>query len=201
MTGPTRRSGPASRRPTPSERATAREAARADKDAIIERYRAREPVRRIADTYGVTASWLALRLDEWGVPRRQHHEAHLHRRPAQRLFRGREQRRSGDEVRAAQAEFTKSRTSVTARYRDGESVASLARSFHVSHAWAAERLDAWGVSRWPRPATRVCARCLRETTEAVLVEWIDTGSGPGVEVWTCPEHVKGYNPDEKSPRR
>ncbi|MFJ8605475.1 hypothetical protein ACIREM_43620 [Streptomyces shenzhenensis] len=42
--------------------------------------------------------------------------------------------------------------------------------------------------------TRVCARCLRETTEAVLVEWIDTGSGPGREVWTCPEHVKGYTP-------
>ncbi|MFJ8794608.1 hypothetical protein [Streptomyces sp. NPDC102462] len=201
MTGPTRRSGPASRRPTPSERAAAREAARADKNAIIERYRAREPVSRIADAYGVTAGWLSLRLDEWGVPRRRYYEAHLHRRPARRLFGGRMRRRSGAEVRAAQAKFRESRTSVVMRYRGGESVASLARSFHVSHAWAAERLDEWGASRKARPATRVCARCLRETTEAVLVKWIDTGSGPGVEVWTCPEHVKGYNPEEKSPRR
>ncbi|MEU6603603.1 hypothetical protein ABZ922_00710 [Streptomyces shenzhenensis] len=68
------------RRPTPSERAAAREAARADKVTIIERYRAREPVSRIADAYGVTSGWLALRLDEWGVPRRQCYEAHLHRR-------------------------------------------------------------------------------------------------------------------------
>ncbi|MEU1306107.1 MULTISPECIES: hypothetical protein [Streptomyces] len=134
-------------RPTPSERAAAREAARADKDAIIERYRAREPVSRIANAYGVTPGWLALRLNEWGVPRRQYHEAHLHRRPSQRLFRGRIQRRTEIEVRAAQAEFTDSRTSVITRYRDGESIASLARSFHVSHAWVAERLDEWGVSR------------------------------------------------------
>ncbi|MGW3955248.1 hypothetical protein ACWEKM_30900 [Streptomyces sp. NPDC004752] len=49
-------------------------------------------------------------------------------------------------------------------------------------------------------ATRVCARCLRVTTEAVLVEWIDTGSGPGIEVWTCPEHVKGYVPVYDTPR-
>ncbi|MGW4732617.1 hypothetical protein ACWEQC_26155 [Streptomyces shenzhenensis] len=135
------------RRPTPSERAAAREAARAEKDAIIERYRAREPVSRIADAYGVTPGWLALRLDEWGVPRRQYHEAHLHRRPAQRVFRGRMRRRTDAEVRAAQAEFTNSRTSVITRYRGGESLASLARSFNVSHAWVAERLDEWGVSR------------------------------------------------------
>ncbi|MGW3955247.1 hypothetical protein ACWEKM_30895 [Streptomyces sp. NPDC004752] len=135
------------RRPTPAERAVAREAARADKDTIIERYRAREPVSRIAEAYGVTVGWLSLRLDEWGVPRRQFHEAHLHRRPAQRLFRGRMRRRTRAEVRAAQAEFTDSRISVVMRYRGGESIASLARSFNVSHAWVAERLDEWGVSR------------------------------------------------------
>ncbi|MFF4754039.1 hypothetical protein ACWD5R_21195 [Streptomyces sp. NPDC002514] len=50
----------------------------------------------------------------------------------------------------------------------------------------------------PVPAVRVCARCLRETADAVLVEWIDTGSGPGVEVWTCPQHVRGYDPDRLS---
>ncbi|MFF4750530.1 hypothetical protein ACWD5R_17960 [Streptomyces sp. NPDC002514] len=51
-----------------------------------------------------------------------------------------------------------------------------------------------GTPAQPPARTRVCARCLRETAEAVLVEWIDTGSGPGLEVWTCPEHVRGYTP-------
>ncbi|MFF4754038.1 hypothetical protein ACWD5R_21200 [Streptomyces sp. NPDC002514] len=135
------------RRPTPAERAAARAAARADKDTIIERYRAREPVRRIADAYGVTPGWLALRLDEWGVPRRQRYEAHLHRRPVRRVFRGRMPRRPAADVRAARAEFVAARTEVTTRYRNGESLASLARSFHVSHAWIRERLDEWGVPR------------------------------------------------------
>ncbi|MFB7495101.1 hypothetical protein ACFC09_10410 [Streptomyces sp. NPDC056161] len=102
---------------------------------------------RIADAYGVTPRWLTLRLDEWGVPRRQRHEAHLHRRSAQRVFRGRMVRRSKDDVRAAQAEFVDQRTDVIARYRDGESVASLARSFNLSHSWIAERLTEWGVRR------------------------------------------------------
>jgi hypothetical protein len=135
------------RRPTPAEKAAAREAARADKGTIIERYRAWEPVSRIADAYGVTASWLTLRLDEWGVPRGRRHEAHLHRRPAQRVFRGRMPRRTEVEVHAAQAEFIASRTEVIARCRAGESIASLARSFNLSHSWIAERLDEWGVPR------------------------------------------------------
>ncbi|MFF4748896.1 hypothetical protein ACWD5R_06390 [Streptomyces sp. NPDC002514] len=135
------------RRPTPAEKAAAREAARADKDTIIERYRTGEPVRRIADAYGVTPNWLTLRLDDWGVPRRQRYEAHLHRRPAQRVFRGRMPRRTRAEVRAAQAGFVESSTEVIVRYRDGESIASLARSFTVAHAWVSERLNEWGVSR------------------------------------------------------
>ncbi|MEU6611744.1 hypothetical protein ABZ922_43235 [Streptomyces shenzhenensis] len=53
----------------------------------------------------------------------------------------------------------------------------------------------------PVGITRICARCLRETTEAMLVEWIDTGSGPGIEVWTCPDHVKGYTPEAQGPHR
>ncbi|MFE9610195.1 hypothetical protein [Streptomyces sp. NPDC006012] len=134
-------------RPTSAEKAAARQAARADRQTIIERYGAREPLARIADAYGVTPGWLALRLDEWGVPRRQRYGAHLHRRPARRLFRGRMPRRTRTEVRAAQAEFTDRRTEVVTRYRDGESIASLARSFHVGHAWVAERLNEWGVPR------------------------------------------------------
>ncbi|MFF4750532.1 hypothetical protein ACWD5R_17970 [Streptomyces sp. NPDC002514] len=134
-------------RTTPAEKAAAREFARADKETVIERYLSREPLARIADAYGVTPHWLALRLDEWGVPRRQRYEAHLHRRPARRLFRGRMPRRTRAEVRAAQAEFTDHRTDVITRYQDGESITSLARSFQVSHTWVAERLNDWGVPR------------------------------------------------------
>ncbi|MFB7495318.1 hypothetical protein ACFC09_11535 [Streptomyces sp. NPDC056161] len=133
--------------PAPARRAAARQAARDDKDTIVERYRAREPLARIAEAYGVTPHWLALRLDEWGVPRRQRYEAHLHRRPAHRLFRGRTPRRTTTEVQAAQAEFTDHRTDVTTRYQDGESITSLARSFQVNHTWVAERLADWGVPR------------------------------------------------------
>lgn len=83
-----RYSVPTLHRPTEAERATAREAARADAATIIERYRARESLARIAADYRVTEPWLRLRFAEWGVPRRPLHESHAHRRPAGHIFRG-----------------------------------------------------------------------------------------------------------------
>ncbi|MFJ2817217.1 hypothetical protein [Streptomyces sp. NPDC087294] len=132
--------------------AAARDAARADSDVIIRRYQAREPVSRIAADYGVTANWLALRLVEWGVPRRHRHEAHALRRPAGHVFRGRTRRRSTAEVRAAQAQFTGDRADVTARYLAGTSITSLAREYQVNPVWVTERLDDWNVPRRRRPA-------------------------------------------------
>ncbi|MFE7131285.1 hypothetical protein ACFVIM_10530 [Streptomyces sp. NPDC057638] len=38
-----------------------------------------------------------------------------------------------------------SRESVSARYRDGETLTALAREFGVSDAWLRQRLAAWGV--------------------------------------------------------
>ncbi|MFJ2607754.1 hypothetical protein ACIO13_22685 [Streptomyces sp. NPDC087425] len=136
---------------TPHLKAAARDAARADSDVIIRRYQAREPVSRIAADYGVTANWLALRLVEWGVPRRHRHEAHALRRPAGHVFRGRTRRRSTAEVRAAQAQFTGDRADVTARYLAGASITSLAREYQVSPVWVTERLDCWDVPRRRRP--------------------------------------------------
>ncbi|MFE9613326.1 hypothetical protein [Streptomyces sp. NPDC006012] len=51
------------------------------------------------------------------------------------------------EAQAAQAEFIHSRTDVITRYQDGESTASLAHAVQAGHAWIAERLDEWDVSR------------------------------------------------------
>ncbi|MFJ2608210.1 hypothetical protein ACIO13_25025 [Streptomyces sp. NPDC087425] len=133
--------------PTPAERAAAREAARADSARIIGRYHAHEPVSRIADDYGVTADWLALRLVEWGVPRRSRHEAHALRRPAGYVFRGRMVRRTTAEVRDAQAQFSADRADVTARYLAGTSITTLAREYQVAPTWVTERLDDWDVPR------------------------------------------------------
>ncbi|MFJ2817440.1 hypothetical protein [Streptomyces sp. NPDC087294] len=138
----------------PHLKAAACDAARADSDVIIRRYQAREPVSHIAADYGVTANWLALRLVEWGVPRRHRHEAHALRRPAGHVFRGRTRRRSTAEVRAAQAQFTGDRADVTARYLAGTSITSLAREYQVNPVWVTERLDCWDVPRRRRPAPR-----------------------------------------------
>ncbi|MFJ2818647.1 hypothetical protein [Streptomyces sp. NPDC087294] len=137
--------------PEPRSKTAARDAARADSEAIIRRYQAREPVSRIAADYGVTANWLALRLVEWGVPRRHRHEAHALRRPAGHVFRGRTRRRSTAEVRSAQAQFTSDRADVTARYLAGASITTLAREYQVNPVWVTERLDGWGVPRRRRP--------------------------------------------------
>ncbi|MFJ8336570.1 hypothetical protein [Streptomyces sp. NPDC094437] len=137
--------------PDSPSREAAQAAARADSDAIIRRYQAREPVSRIAADYHVTANWLGLRLIEWGVPRRHRHEAHALRRPAGHVFRGRTRRRSTAEVRAAQAQFTGDQANVTARYLAGTSITSLAREYQVSPVWVTERLDDWNVPRRPAP--------------------------------------------------
>ncbi|MFJ2907595.1 hypothetical protein [Streptomyces sp. NPDC087212] len=136
---------------TPAEKAAARDIARADSEAIIRRYQAREPVSRIANDYGVTPNWLGQQLIEWGVPRRHRHEAHALRRPAGHVFRGRTRRRSTAEVRAAQAQFTADRADVTARYLAGTSITTLAREYQVNPVWVTERLDDWNVPRRKRP--------------------------------------------------
>ncbi|MEU9335172.1 hypothetical protein AB0D49_18670 [Streptomyces sp. NPDC048290] len=129
-------------------------AALADRAQIIARYRAFEPLIRIADTYRVSPSWLRDRLDAWGEPRRPRYTAHLHRRAAGHVFRGRAVTpRTTDEIRAAQAEFIRRRDDVIGRYQRGASVTSLAREFKVSPTWVGERLDAWDVPRRNRPPT------------------------------------------------
>lgn len=144
------------RRPTHTEKAAAREAARADRDTITRRYRGGEPVSRLARAYGVSETWLRLRLEEWGVPRRPAYEAHLHLRPSSRVFKGRVvTRRTKAEVEAAQNQLAASRREVAARYREGESAAALAREFGVSPRWLAARLDEWGVPRRDRSAAAV----------------------------------------------
>ncbi|MFJ2610280.1 hypothetical protein ACIO13_35775 [Streptomyces sp. NPDC087425] len=143
---------------TPAEKTAARDAARADSDTIIRRYQAREPVSRIAADYHVTPNWLALRLIEWGVPRRHRHEAHALRRPAGHVFRGRTRRRSTAEVRAAQAQFTGDRADVTARYLAGTSITTLAREYQVNPVWVTERLDDWNVPRRKQSAAAAAAR-------------------------------------------
>ncbi|MFJ6740188.1 hypothetical protein ACIQOU_14955 [Streptomyces sp. NPDC091279] len=143
---------------TPAEKIAARDAARADSTRIIERYQAREPVSRIAADYHVTPNWLALRLAEWGVPRRHRHEAHALRRPAGHVFRGRTRRRSTAEVRAAQAQFTGDQADVTARYLAGTSITTLAREYQVNPVWVTERLDDWNVPRRKQSAAAAAAR-------------------------------------------
>ncbi|MEV6119720.1 hypothetical protein AB0M23_04185 [Streptomyces sp. NPDC052077] len=145
------------RRPTPAERAAARQAARADREAIVRRYRAREPVRRIAAGYGVTDAWLTRRLRDWGVTPRRGYEAHAHRRSAGRVFRGRPlTRRTAAEVRAARDLFIAARDEAVRRYRSGEvSAAGLGREFGVHPAWVGRRLAEWGAREArPRPRPR-----------------------------------------------
>ncbi|BCM69009.1 hypothetical protein EASAB2608_04343 [Streptomyces sp. EAS-AB2608] len=144
------------RRRTHAERAAARAAARDDFFRIIDRYEGGQTVRRIAGDYGVSESWLRDRLDEWGVPRRPRHQAHLHRRPAGHVFRGRiMKRRTRAEVEAAQNNFISNRDSVITRYRAGASAASLAREFAVAPKWVGEQLENWGVPRRDRSAAAI----------------------------------------------
>ncbi len=142
-------------RPAPAEKAAAHEAARADKDTIINRYRAGETVPRIAADYDVTQTWLTLRFNDWGVPRRQNQAAHMGTRHTGRTFRGRMDRRTKAEVQQARDAFTNAREDAIKRYQGGESAASLARSFHVDTGWIAKRLDEWGVPRRDRSAAAV----------------------------------------------
>ncbi|MCS0604763.1 hypothetical protein NX794_26620 [Streptomyces sp. LP11] len=136
------------RRPARKPDTTALRAAVADKDAIISRYRAREPMRAIAADYRVSESWLRDRLDAWGVPRRPPHEAHLHRRPVGHVYRGRSARpRTSEEVREAKARFDARRDAVVRRYLAGESALALARAFALQPGWVRDRLDDWGVPR------------------------------------------------------
>lgn len=131
---------------TRAEKAAAREAARADRKTIIERYRAGESVPRIAADYGVTQGWLTERFNDWGVPRRQNQAAHA-TRAGGRIYPGRVAPRTSEEVRKARERFDRARKDVIKRYRDGESVASLARAFQIDRRWVAYRLDDWGVPR------------------------------------------------------
>ncbi|MEV7287670.1 hypothetical protein AB0O01_24400 [Streptomyces sp. NPDC093252] len=139
----------------PVEVEEARAALRADRPTVIARYRALEPVALIAASYGVPAGWVRARLDEWGEPRRPLYAAHLHRRAAGHVFRGRPAApRSTAEMRAAQAEFVRLRATVIAQYEEGQSVSALAREFKVSPTWVGERLDEWDVPRRKRPSAR-----------------------------------------------
>ncbi|MGW7350749.1 hypothetical protein [Streptomyces sp. NPDC054784] len=140
--------------PGRDERAAAREAARADREVITARYDAREPVSRIAADYGVSQTWLRLRLDAWGVPRRPVHDAHSHRRSPAHVFKGRAARpRTHAEVRAARAELVRDRARVTARYQAGASLTRLAREYRVTVSWLADTLDRWGTPRRSGPGS------------------------------------------------
>jgi hypothetical protein len=144
------------RRPTHAERAEAREAVLKRKDKIIKRYEAGEPLFRMARSLGVSETWLRLRLDDWGVPRRPRHAAHRYRRAGSRVFRGRTMtRRTTAEVQAAQTRLIERRQEVTERYREGESAAALAREFIVDPGWLRKRLDEWGVPRRDRSTAAV----------------------------------------------
>ncbi|WP_367125534.1 hypothetical protein [Streptomyces phytohabitans] len=127
---------------------TARERARRDKDRVIDRYRSREPVSRIASDYGVSQTWLRRQLDVWGVPRRPVTEVRTRRRSTAYVFRGRAARpRTRAEVRAARAEFVRDRTQVTARYEAGASATRLAREYGVNLSWLADTFDGWSIPR------------------------------------------------------
>lgn len=45
-----------------------------------------------------------------------------------------------------------------------------------------------------RPATRMCARCERTTEEPVLVHEVHAPTGPGFNVYACPECATHYPP-------
>ncbi|MFM9445119.1 hypothetical protein [Streptomyces acidiscabies] len=119
----------------------------AERELVVRRYREGIPLSRLAEEYGVGAGWLARRFDEWGEARRGLVDALRYRRACARVFRGRAQRRTSEEVREARAEFVAARESVEARYRKGVSAAALAREFRVSPTFVAERLVEWRVPR------------------------------------------------------
>ncbi|MET8982602.1 hypothetical protein ABZX85_44195 [Streptomyces sp. NPDC004539] len=125
----------------------ARERVLVERELVVRRYREGVALSRLAEEYGVTAGWLGRRFDEWGEVRRGLVAALLYRRAGARVFRGRAQRRTSEEVGEARAEFVGARESVEARYREGVSAAALAREFRVSATFVAERLVEWGVSR------------------------------------------------------
>lgn len=65
-------------------------------------------------------------------------------------------RRSREELTEARNKFIANRENVIVRYNEGESVASLARSYdYVGDGWVAEQLDSWGVPRRDRSAAAV----------------------------------------------
>ncbi|ANZ18810.1 hypothetical protein SNOUR_27800 [Streptomyces noursei ATCC 11455] len=65
-------------------------------------------------------------------------------------------RRSREELTKARSKFIANRENVIARYNEGESAASLARSYdYVGDGWVARQLDAWGVPRRDRSAAAV----------------------------------------------
>ncbi|HEY8980886.1 MAG TPA: hypothetical protein VIU15_15025 [Streptomyces sp.] len=129
------------------ERAAAKQRVLKEREVVVQRYRTGVPLCGLAEEYGVTAGWLARRFDEWGEQRRGLVDALLYRRAGARVFKGRARRRSSAEVRAARAEFINSRDRVVSRYRQGTSVAALAREFRVSPTFVAERLAEWGAIR------------------------------------------------------
>ena len=45
-----------------------------------------------------------------------------------------------------------------------------------------------------RPAVRMCARCERTTEEPVLVHEVHAPTGPGFNVYACPECAPHYPP-------
>ncbi|WP_409470331.1 hypothetical protein [Streptomyces sp. HC307] len=45
-----------------------------------------------------------------------------------------------------------------------------------------------------RPAVRMCARCQRTTDEPVLVHEVHAATGPGFNVYACPDCVEHYPP-------
>ena len=45
-----------------------------------------------------------------------------------------------------------------------------------------------------RPAMRMCARCQRTTNEPVLVHEVHAATGPGFNVYACPECATHYPP-------
>ncbi|MGK9460498.1 hypothetical protein ACSLFT_10745 [Streptomyces sp. G6] len=45
-----------------------------------------------------------------------------------------------------------------------------------------------------RPARRMCARCQRTTDEPVLVHEVHAATGPGFNVYACPECAPHYPP-------
>ncbi|WP_369248411.1 hypothetical protein [Streptomyces sp. R41] len=45
-----------------------------------------------------------------------------------------------------------------------------------------------------RPALRMCARCERTTDEPVLVHEVHAATGPGFNVYACPECANHYPP-------